>query len=143
MQDGDMAIFIDTSPYIYLLENDERYGGVVKNFFDGMFANHNIFTSVITLAEFSVIPYRIGNLNDVSLLKTFLDITDTHIIQVDEAISLYSAKIRATYQGIKGIDALQLSAAIHYGCDIFFTNDKRLKKISEIRVVTVNEIQNE
>ena len=46
-----------------------------------------------------------------------------------------SAELRAKYKDIKLADALQLAAAIEYGCDAFFTNDKQLKQVSEINVV--------
>ncbi|MDQ7051522.1 MAG: hypothetical protein Q9P14_00950 [candidate division KSB1 bacterium] len=37
-------------------------------------------------------------------------------------------------------DALQLAAAIANDCDAFLTNDTRLQKVSDIKVVLLNEL---
>ena len=39
------------------------------------------------------------------------------------------------------MDALQLATAIETGCDMFYTNDRKLKQIDEINVITVDELQ--
>ena len=51
-----------------------------------------------------------------------------------------SAELRAKYKDIKLADALQLAAAIEYGCDAFFTNDKQSKQVSEINVVNLADL---
>ncbi len=36
-------------------------------------------------------------------------------------------------------DALQLATAIHHNCNKFLTNDKKLKQISEIKVILITD----
>lgn len=38
------------------------------------------------------------------------------------------------------MDALQIAAACLSRCDIFLTNDKRLKQFKEIKCITVEEL---
>ena len=38
------------------------------------------------------------------------------------------------------MDALQISVAIEKDCDQFLTNDKKLKKISELQILLVEDL---
>lgn len=134
-------IFFDTSPYIYLLENNYQYFDIVENFIEGIIGRCQMYTSVISLSEFSVIPYKMQRLEEICRLKDFLSATKTNIIKIDEDIAIYSAQIRAIYTKIKGMDALQIATALCSGCDFFLTNDKQLKQIKEISVLTMQDIQ--
>lgn len=51
-----------------------------------------------------------------------------------------AAFVRAKYQSIKLADALQIAASLECNCDVFFTNDKQLKQITEIKVVYLGEL---
>jgi predicted nucleic acid-binding protein len=42
---------------------------------------------------------------------------------------------------LKAMDALQLSIAICSGCQQFLTNDKRLKNISEIEIILIDNLK--
>ena len=54
--------FVDTAPFIYFIEKDEnnpQYYGKVKKFFsNGYEADKKFVTSVITMEEYFVFPYR-------------------------------------------------------------------------------------
>jgi predicted nucleic acid-binding protein len=50
-----------------------------------------------------------------------------------------ATKLRSKYQGLRGMDALQISAAIHSECDHFMTNDRRLKQVNEIDVMLIKD----
>ena len=71
------------------------------------------------------------------MLKKFLKLS---VVLVDDSISTQAARIRAKYKGIKGMDSLQLATAIVYGCDVFLTNDKQLKQVTELNVLLVDEL---
>jgi hypothetical protein len=50
-------VFLDTAPFIYLVENDVRYAQAVADFLAYEFAQENsIITSVLTILEFNVKP---------------------------------------------------------------------------------------
>lgn len=52
-----MKTFIDTSPFIYLIENNPHFVNQVKDFIiDAVNNNDELITSVITVMEFGVAP---------------------------------------------------------------------------------------
>ena len=60
---GYKRAFIDTAPFIYLIEKNEdnpQYFNKIKKFFDDGYNNDVDFvSSVITAEEYLVFPYRI------------------------------------------------------------------------------------
>ena len=130
-------VFLDTAPLIYFLDNDERYGGMVKAIFEEILSEGGIIeSSVITCEEYLVYPYRTGN---VEKIQAFIDFTgdfNIHLNPITQEIARKAAKIRAEYAGFKAMDALQLATAIITGCDVFLTNDRQLLQFKEITCVT-------
>lgn len=61
------------------------------------------------------------------------------LLPITEIIADRAARIRAEYAGFKGMDALQLAAAVEGGCDLFLTNDRQLRQFSGLRVITVED----
>ena len=135
-------IFIDTSPYIYYLEKNPMYYDTVKKFFMDCYEDGNEFvTSMITVEEYSIIPYRDNNMELLRDFDKFMDDMETEILEINREIALKAAEIRAEYKGFKAMDALQLSSAVISGCDLFLTNDKQLKQFTEIECMTVEELK--
>ena len=62
----------------------------------------------------------------------FLTDADIFIVPLTKEIANFAAQLRAKYFGLKSMDALQLASAIQNKCDIFLTNDKQLKQVTEI-----------
>ena len=134
-------IFIDTNPFIYLLEGIAPYDIVVRDFlFEEMCAKAEFCTSTITDAEFLAKPIADGTFDKVMLYSTFLKQFSIAKSSIDEYIAERSAHIRAKYKGIKLADALQLASAIVSGCDVFLTNDKQLRQVEEIQVVLLDDL---
>ncbi len=134
-------IYIDTSPYIYYLEKNIIYGNKVKRFLmDHYDSDAKFITSVITIEEYSIVPYREKNaklLNDFDML---IEDTETDVIDITKSIAKKAAQIRAEYKNFKSMDALQLAAAVKSGCIIFLTNDKQLRQFKEITVLTMEDL---
>ena len=134
-------IFLDTSPFIYYLDGFEPFASKVEKFLlSAMDTADFLYTSTITDTEYLVHPYREKSYIKIIAYKSFLQ--NIHILKtgIDETIAEKAAQIRAFYQGIKTADSLQLAAAIGSGCDLFLTNDKQLKQVSEITVLLVDEL---
>ena len=135
-----MRIFFDTSPFIYLLEGHAEYGPLVNTLILREIADQSTFiTSVITLAEFGVIPYRNNRMDIIADFEQIIDELSFEMINIEAKHAKLSFQLRSRYESLKAFDALQLSCAILAGCDFFFTNDYRLKNIQEIKVVTIDE----
>ena len=134
-------IFIDTNPLIYLVGEQEPYYEKVLNFMAACINDDSYFyTSTITDAEFFVKPIGENNFEQVDAYKAQLKKLGFYKCVVTEQVAEKSAELRAKYKDIKLADALQLAAAIEYGCDAFFTNDKQLKQVSEINVVYLSDL---
>ena len=56
-----MRIFIDTAPFIYLIEEHPEFSHPVKDLFlEYVTNNDSLISSVVTLAEFGVGPEKAG-----------------------------------------------------------------------------------
>lgn len=71
-----MKIFIDTAPFIYLIEEHPEFAEKVKKYFIDRFKSGDEFlTSVVTISEFSVKPNRDKRLELIVQLQHFIDHT--------------------------------------------------------------------
>lgn len=138
-------VFIDTAPFIYFIEKDDnnpRYHEKVKLFFkDGYDNDKKFVSSVITMEEYFVFPYRNKAYSFIAMFHRLVATMDMDIVEINQEIAKKAAQIRAEYKGFKSMDALQLAVACLSGCDLFLTNDKQLKRFKEIRCLTVEELQ--
>lgn len=132
-------IFLDTSPFMYYLEDNELYYLKMKKFWNE-YGDCDYITSAVTVTEYLTYPYKQNNSKMVNAFYAFVDGMDIGIKSIDKAIAEKAAQIRAEYHFFKTMDALQLATAYVYECDLFLTNDKQLKQFREIRCVTVEEI---
>jgi len=135
------SIFIDTAPIIYYIEAHPQFGPLVKEVVNAFQAGKLIaFSSVIILTEVLPKPIEAG---DVKLAGKFADFlkfgSNIKLVETSESIADRAGRLRGKYLTLKTIDAIQISTAIHVGADAFLTNDKKLKKIKEIKVMVLND----
>ena len=136
------SVFVDTAPYIYLLERNDYFVDRTESFIKYcIFHQKKMYTSVITIEEFSVGPYKEQDKKLLTDFHAFLKDTSTNVISVDNEIANIAAQIRAKYQHFKAMDALQLASAKLSCCDLFLTNDKQLKQYGELNIMTVDEVE--
>lgn len=137
----DSKIYLDTAIFIYYLEQNQFYFNKTRNFFKLCFNNENIglFTSAVTIEEYCVFPVSENNAESIENFDKFIDGMDISVIPVSRTIALEAAKFRAKYKGVKALDAIHLATAYVSGCSLFVTNDKQLKQIQELNVVTMDD----
>ena len=133
-------ICIDTTLFIYFIEKDPKYLGIVKPIFAEIDAGKiDAITSTITLLEVLVLPFKTKN---ESLAEKYRDILlyaeGLTTFEIFHEVSELSSKLRAKYL-IRTPDAIQIAVGIIYGADTFLTNDSRLKKVNDIRVVILED----
>lgn len=137
--------FVDTAPFIYFIESSVhnlQYHEKVKEFFKYGYDNDKEFvTSVITMEEYFVFPYRNKEYLFIDMFNRLVETTNMEMIEINEEIAKKAAQIRAEYRGFKAMDALQLATACQLKCDLFLTNDKRLRQFKEIKCVTIEELE--
>ncbi len=138
-------VFVDTAPFIYFIEKDSnnpQYYEKVKGFFkDGYDNDKKFVSSVITMEEYFVFPYRNKAYSFIDMFERLVATVDMEMVEINREIAKKAAQIRAEYKGYKAMDALQLSVACLSGCDLFLTNDKQLKQFKEIKCITVEELR--
>jgi predicted nucleic acid-binding protein len=137
---GHLAL--DSAPLIYFVEAQPRYGPLVAEVFQrigiGQIAGH---TSVVTLTEVLVKPLLTA---DHALVATYRDLLlnseGFETSPVDRAAAEHAAELRARYN-LRTPDALQLAVALRDGCQAFLTNDMRLKRVTELRVLVLDDLE--
>lgn len=138
---GVQRLFLDTAPVIYHVEGVAAYRPLTDLIFqeicDGTF---EAVTSSVTLAECLVHPYRH---NDMALAQQFRDVitagVHTRYVGVDN-VAENAAELRARYN-LSLTDAFQAASALAAGCEALLTNDAALKRVTELRVLVLGELQ--
>jgi predicted nucleic acid-binding protein len=135
-------VFIDTAPIIYYIEGSTGFFSVVDAFFQGLLLRSiKAIVSPVTLAECLVMPVRLKNAEVQQSFINFLTNTkEIEMVDIDVTVGRQAAELRVSY-GLKLPDALQIAVAIRTGCDCFLTNDAALKRVTEIQVLVLGELE--
>lgn len=139
---GITRLFLDTAPIIYLVERNPQYFDVVFAIFDSI-DNGQIagITSPVTLAETLVIPHR---LQSHALRQEYIDQVvhgpNTTFVTVDDHTADQAADFRARYS-LGLADAFQVAVAVGAGCEALLTNDAAFRRVMELRVLLVNDLE--
>ena len=138
---GVKSLFLDTAPIIYHVEGNSTYQALTDIVFQYIQNGAlEAVTSSVTLAECLVYPYRHG---DMALAQKFRRAitagTHTRYVGVD-ASAEQAAELRARYN-LTLTDAFQVAAALTTSCDVFLTNDATLKRVSELTVLMLDELE--
>lgn len=135
----DSKVFLDTSPLIYLLDDDANFGEKTKIILSSLSEQEVTFvTSVITCTEYLVVPYRKGNRLRIEAFWELIADCPIILYPITQQVAMKAAEIRAQYQ-FKTMDSLQLAVACLEGCSMFLTNDKQLCQFGEISCQMVAE----
>ena len=131
----EQKIGLDTVVFIYLLEDkgtlSKRAARILKTVEKGEV--EAIFSS-IGIIEILTGPKKLGRDDLVSQYKELIvHFPHLTIAGINERIVDIASDLRAHY-GITTPDAIHVATAIDFGAETFFTNDKGLQKIKEIRV---------
>ena len=133
---------LDTSPFIYFIERNQTYVAIMREIFrridSGVFEG---CSSAITMTEVLVQPKKNQNL---VLERQYSDLLmhgrNFTLISIDPQIAGSAADLRARYN-LRTPDALQVAAALQAGCEAFLTNDKGLQRVTELRVLVLDELK--
>ena len=132
----------DTSPVIYFVEAHPQYDALVTQVFQQVAnAAFTGWTSVITLSEVLVQPLLHA---DVPLQQTYRDLLlnsfNFHTLPVTAAIAEQAAGLRARYR-LRTPDALQIATTLDAGCEAFLCNDAGMRRVTELRVLVLDELE--
>ena len=134
------VIGLDTSLFIYHLEDHPRYAPLTEIIFSALEkgANKGV-SSYLTLMEILVKPNAEGLLQAARdyeyYLTTFPNLT---FYEMGLEVAKKASDLRAT-ERIKAPDAIQIATAILYGATAFLTNDKIFERIKGIDVLILDK----
>ena len=133
-------IAIDTSPFIYYIEENEQYVRAADILFDLIATGRlTAVTSIVTLIEVFIQPLKLGDKElEQKYRKLLLYSGNLNVAVVDIEIAEETARLRAKYK-IRTPDAIQLATALVKDAEAFITNDSQLGRIQEIPVVVLKD----
>lgn len=139
---GIQRLYIETAPLIYYVGENPLY--VTK--MDAIIATIEdrtieAFSSVITLTEVLTHPVKLGN---TRLEQEYRDILlhsgEFRLLPITSRIAESAATLRARYN-LRTPDVLHVAAAIDARCDAFLTNDTGIKRVTEIAILVLDELE--
>jgi len=138
---GVQRLYIETAPLIYYLEENPTYVARMDTIVEYIETSSvEAISSVITLTEILNHPIRLGRTDLEQAYQSILLNTDTfRLLPVTVKIAQSAARLRAQYN-LRTPDALHLATALESACDVLLTNDLGLKRIQEIRILILDEI---
>lgn len=133
---------LDTAPFIYFIEANPSYDELVTEIFQRVSRGALTgFTSVITLSEVLVQPMRHQNLRLQQEYRDLLLVSrNLQSWEVSAAIAESAAALRVRYR-LRTPDALQIATALEAGCQALLCNDTELRRISELRVLVLDDLE--
>jgi predicted nucleic acid-binding protein len=132
----------DTPPVIYLIEQHPAYHALVRAIFRQISAGTVLgITSIVTLVEVLTLPLVRRDTRLVARYRgVLLHSRNLHVVDLDTAIAERAAELRARYR-LRSPDALQLAASLMHGAEAFLTNDRALSRVTELRVLVLDELE--
>jgi predicted nucleic acid-binding protein len=139
-------IYLDTNLFIYAVEEIAPYAEQVRPLLEAADRGEiRLVTSLLALAETLVLPHRMG---DEALIMTYRGLftrppRGLSVARLDAAQPESAACLRAKADALRPPDAIHLATAESEQCDLFVTNDKRLRASTALPVVVLAEILDE
>ncbi len=132
---------LDTAPIIYFVEAHPRYDllvtGVFQRIADGQVEG---VTSALTLTEVLALPMQKQRFDLCESYKTLLISAENFtLVNITAEIAERAAELRARYH-LRTPDALQIATGLVNHCQAFLTNDKDLKRVTEIPVLVLDDL---
>lgn len=130
---------LDANIFSYHFHKHPIFGPTTKQIFDLLSLNRlRSATSIITLIE--ILSVKAPPTKIKGLKKLFSEMPNLMILEVNSEIAVKAADIRRAY-GFRTPDAIQLATALSAKTKAFITNDDKLKKFKELKVVILSELK--
>lgn len=131
---------LDTPIFIYHLEGVRRYAELVAPVFDAIeLGTFHGVTSIITLLELAVRPLQLGRPDVADEYEVRLEFFPNLTIHEFSRATVRIASMLMAQHQLHGPDAMQIAACLHHDATAFLTNDIRLRKVTELEVIILND----
>lgn len=139
---GTKRLYVEAAPLIYYVEENSTYlqrmEAIIAYIEDTPI---RAISSVISLTEVLSQPLKKGR---TDLVQAYRDILvhgqNFNVIPVSQTIAEHAADLRARYN-LRTPDALHIATAIDSACDVLLTNDNGLKRVTELRILVLDELE--
>jgi|ERR1051326_310007 predicted nucleic acid-binding protein len=122
-------VYWDTMLFVYWLEDQPQHADRVHQIWTAMEARGDtLCSSVFTVGEVMVGPYKRGRLDVASEMREFLQAPHVELIPFTIDTADRYARIRADHR-VSAPDAIHLASAAQAGVELFLTNDHRLQRV--------------
>jgi len=134
-----LQVYLDANATIYFVERVEPYFTRLKT----LMLDHqgrpriNCCINELLLMEVRVKPLREDDQVLLLRFEHYFQIFASQFVALDKSVFDLATQIRVKH-GSKTPDALHLAAAIHAGCDQFWTHDGKLVKAAQGRIEVIN-----
>ena len=140
--EGVQRLYTETAPLIYYVEEHPKYVAKMDAIIEAIEDRPiEAVSSVITLTEVLTRPLKLGN---ARLEREYRDILlysgVFRLLTITAQIAESAAALRARYN-LRTPDALHVAAGIDARCDAFLTNDTGIKRVTEIAVLLLDELE--
>ncbi len=134
-------LYIETAPLIYYVETNPMYVAKMDVIIEYIETNLiSAMASTITLTEVLTLPLKH---KDKTLENEYRDILlhsgGFQLFPVTHQIASLAADLRARYN-LRTPDAIHVATGIEAGCDAFLTNDKGIKRVKELKVIVLDDL---
>jgi predicted nucleic acid-binding protein len=139
---GVTKLGFDTAPLIYFVERNPKYVDLVREVVRRVDVGQiSGFSSMVALTEVLTKPKKVGDTKTEDEYRDLLlHSRNFRLILIDSTVAERAADLRARYN-LRTPDALQIAAALETGCQAFLTNDIQLKRVIELRVLILDELE--
>jgi len=134
-------IYIDTVIVIYTVEQAPVYGRLLGDLWHQLQAgNIEVFTSELTLMETLILPMRNSDIFLIDAYERLLRSPQIQLISINQAVLRDAARLRATTPSLRTPDAIHTATVMISGCTQFLTNDRKLRTLTGLPVVIIDEV---
>jgi predicted nucleic acid-binding protein len=132
---------LDTAPLIYLVERHPTFGPLVRALVERAESGGLEFiSSTLTLTEVLSLPLERNDEMIVSAYRSILLHSPyLHLRPIDLDVAERAARLRALHR-LKTPDALQVAVACQAGCEAFLTNDRAMRRVTEVNVLVLTDL---
>lgn len=132
---------VDSAIFIYFAEAHPHYFECTEIMFARLDRRGFLgFTSTVTLTEVLTKPLKTSDRDAQRAYRHLLRTRHLKVVNVNSRIAERAAQLRATYN-LKTPDAIQIATALESRCDAFLTNDIALKRVTDLRVLVLDELE--
>ncbi|MCB0209695.1 MAG: type II toxin-antitoxin system VapC family toxin [Anaerolineae bacterium] len=138
---GITRLGFDTAPLIYYIELNPDYVDAMREIIRRLDAGVvRGYSSSLTLTEVLTKPIELGR-TDLQIKYQQLLVGSRHfsLVAINNSIAITAAEMRARYN-LRTPDALQIAAAMSVGCQAFLTNDQKLRRVKELKVLLLSDL---